>query len=566
MKKKNSNNEKMSFKNVIALQRNIYAVVLSIIFIAVVVAITILSTFLVEKYPLDIDLTTNKQHSISGKNFDYISNIDEEVNIYVAMSEDEYNCSTGTTADLGYVAASEYFVDYNSANMQYYIQTVELIKKYQSYNDKITVRFLDIYDSKTRDITDEFSDFSWESGDILVESTFMLDGEEVTRRTVVPFTDVYTLEDVTGMADQLKENAYYQMMGYTATIGQGFGYFITENNIETMVSSAIYKVTSPDTPVFLVPTTISDKDSIEVSLANVLKVNNYALEYSDTVLANLITPENYDKYAGIIISNCKSDITVEDRSLIDAFLDNNGKKGKSLFYFAGTTASKLTNLCGLLGDWGIGFGEGILYETDANYRNASEPTMLILESAGSEYTPKSDAMGKYYAGNNMVYMKQLWQNGPLAANVNRNTQALLNTGSFGQTVLMPAGEDPTEWTVPDDAEKEKFVTAIMTEDVINVGSDFYISHVVAFASADMISEDFSTDSWGNLNLVLETFNAATGNADAAFSFVPKTIESESYSGKVTEANTLTVRIIFMAAIPVLVIASGIVVWVRRKRK
>lgn len=554
-----------SFKNTIALKRGLYSVVLSVIFIVVIVALTVLSTVFAEKYPLDIDLTTNKQHSISDQNFDYIKNVGQKIDVYVTLKETEYSSATGTTADLGYIAASQHFVDYNSANLQYYTQSVELLKKYQSYNSNISVSFIDTYDSKTREITDKFTDFSWTIGDILVASTFTLDGKEVTRRTVVPFKETYTLEDLSGMAEQIAGNPMYQLYGYTATSGQGYGYFITENKIEDVLSSAIYKVTSPDTPLFLVPTAISSEGDVSEVLQNMLEVNNFAVEYNSDMLSILLAPENHKKYAGIILANCKADITADERAIIEDFLDNDGNKEKSLFYFAGVNTVKLTNLCGLLGDWGIGFESGILYETDDGFHASGEPTMIVLESAESDITKSADSLGKYYAGSNMVYMKQLWQDSTTATYI-RETEALLNTGSFGMTTVMPLDANVKEWKVPSDAQKDKFVVALLSQDTKTVENKFKTSYIVAFASSEMISEDFSNNNFGNLNLVLDTFNEATGNTESPFNFVPKKIETQSYRASVTAAKTTAIKWIFMCVVPVILVGVGIFIWIWRRRK
>ncbi len=557
-------NNKSKLKNTIALKRNAYATVLSIIFIVAVVALIAFSTALAVKYPLEIDLTTNKEHSISDNNFEYISSVDETIKIYVAATEEEYSSATGTSADLAYIAASQYFIDYNASNARYYSQSVELLKKYADYNDNISVTFIDVYDSKTRDITDNFDDFDWYIGDILVESTFKLDGNDVTRRTVVPFVETYTLEDTSGMAETLSANTYYQMMGYTATSGQGYGYYITENNIETLISSAIYKVTSPDTPVFLVPTSISDNESVAAALQNTLQINNFAVEYNDTVLSTLLAPENYEKYDGIILSDCKSDITVSDRELIEKFLNNNGNKGKSLFYFAGVNTVKLTNICGLLGDWGIGFEEGILYETDESYHRTGDPTILALDSAGSDFTEKSDALGKYFIGSNLTNMRVLWQTNNSATHT-RETTVLMTTLSLGQTAVMPSDADVDEWDSTG-AETDKRIAAMICEDADTVDNNFVSSYVVAFAAADILSDEYATDTFGNLNLVLDIFNQATGNGDTPFNFVPKKIVTESYYAYVTEGKVRAIRWIFITIVPIVVITLGIVVWIRRKRK
>ena len=565
--KTEASNVKASIKNTIALKRNVYAIILSVIFIAVVIGLTALSTVFAERYPLDIDLTTNKQHSISGKNFEYISSIDKKINIYVSMTEEQYKGQTNTTADMAYFAANQYFVEYGSGNMVYYNQTVELLKKYQDYNDNIAVQFIDVYDVKSREIIDNFADFDYQLGDILVESTFKLNGEDVTRRAIVLFNDVYKLDTDTN------ENANYltssqgqmgQLYGLTATAGMGYGYNIIENNIESAISSAIYRVTSPDTPVFLVPTTITNKEAVAESLEKILEINNIDVEYNDQLLSTVLTPESFGKYAGIILADCKSDITVGERALLESFLHNGGKKQKSLYYFAGTNTTSLKNLCGLLGDWGIGFGEGILYETDADFHGSDKPTQIIVETVQTDYTKGTAETKKYCFLDNMVYMKQLWPTSSTAT-YTRATHVIMRTASFAKTALMPLGANK-DWKPANDAQTFKFPTGIFAYDEEIYEKKYVRSHVVAFASTNVISDDYNQNNVANMDITLTTFKQAVGTADSAFSFVPKTIKIEDYSSNVNEKKVRTMKWIFMGAVPVAVIATGVAVWVRRKRK
>lgn len=555
-------------ENTVAIKRSIYSLFLSIVFIIGVVLLIALTTTLAAKYPLEIDLTTNKLHSISTDNFEYISSVDETINIYVAATEEQYLSVTRSTSDIAYIAAAEHVIDYHSENVQYYTQTVELLKKYDDYNDNITVTFVDVYDSKTRDITDNFEDYDWSIGDILVESTFKLDGKDVTRRTVVPLVETYTLEDKSGYAAELEKNPemYELYYGVSAKMGYGYGYFISENNIEYMISAAIYKVTSPDTPLFLVPTSVSDDKTISEALQKVLEVNNFAIEYNDGFISTLLTEANYDKYAGIVLSNCKADISAADREFIEKFLDNKGMKGKSLYYFAGTNAFGLTNLNGLLGDWGIGFEDGYLYETDENYHQSGNPTMLVLESSGADFTKKSDALDRYFAGSNLVNMKVLYQTNTSATHT-RETTVLMSTASLGKTAIIPSGQKVDEWKAPTDGNLlDKRIVAVVCEDADAVDNVFVSSYVLAFASSDLVSEDYNTDTFGNLNLVLDTFNQVTGTDDAPFTFVPKKIETSNYYADVTEGEVSAIRWIFVVAVPIIVFGLGLFVWIWRKRK
>ena len=562
MKDKKNGTEKI--KNTVALKRGIYSIILSVLFIVGVVLITALATALSARYPLELDLTANKEHTMSSDNVKYIRSVDKKVDIYVCLTEDEYNCTSDTGYTLAYYAAKTDFVDASGVNTSYYVQTVEMLKKYAQYNDNITVTFLDMSQPSAKEVTDRFTDYKTTYGDILVESTFAVGGENVTRRTAVLYKDVYTLKAGDASTENYRQ---YAAMGVNyALYGQGIGYMITENNVEQAISAAIYKVTSETTPVFLVPSTYCNVDSIKGALEGTLKSNNFDVVYKDGMLSTLLTSDSYDAYTGTILSDCTSDITGADRTAIESFLDNGGNKGKSLLYFAGTGTYKLTNICALLGDWGIGFDSGILYETNKSMYIANDPTSFYYRSLETDYTKTADSLSSIcFTAANSVPMSQLYETSSTATYV-RTTKVAMRTAG-GTVVVMPAGESKDTWKPESDTDKDAYPTVIVSEDQATVGSDFVFSGVAAFASADFISSDWSQyTNVANLNATLDITNYLTGSTDNPFNFVAKKLTNEDFKVNVTESKTLAIRIIFMAVVPIIIIGTGITVWIRRKTK
>jgi hypothetical protein len=561
--KKKSTPDGGKIKNTVALKRSIYAVALSVIFIAGIIFAVVLSTFLAERYPLQLDLTADKQHSITGDNLDFIKGVDKKVNIYVCLTEEEYDCSSTSSYNMCYYAAQNYFVDYNTDNAKYFSQTVELLRKYEKYNDNISLTFLDIAQPSANEITDNFSDYSWTTGDILVESTFTVNGKEITRRTAIPFNEVYTLK--AGHNDTENYKNYASIYGNYALYGYGVGYLITENNIEYAVSAAVYKVVSETTPVFLVPSTYCNAESVSEQLEGMLEANNFSIEYKEGLISTVLTAENYDKYEGVILSSCSSDISSDDRIALEAFLNNDGKKGKSMFYFAGTNTYKLTNLCAFLGDWGIGFEQGILYETTKDNHIAENPTSFYYESLETDYTETADALsGMVFTATNSVPMKVIYTNNTTATYIRSSTVAL-RTGSNGTVTVMPVDADYKTWTPAEDAEKDAYPTVIVTEDSATLNDEYVYSSVTAVASADFISKSWSQyTNIANLNATLDIVNFVTGSTENPFNFIPKTITNEKFY--ISEKTSLTLGVVFIGVIPLLLIAGGIIIWVRRRSR
>ena len=563
-KKSDSSAPKM--KNTVALKRGAYAIVLSVIFIVAVVLVTVLSTALAQRFPLELDLTTGKTHSISGTNVDYIKGLDKEVNIYICLTEEEYLCETNSSYNMCYYGATQYFVEYNMDTMNYYKQTVELLKKYARYNDNIKVEFLDVTQPSATEVTQNFSGFNWKTGDILVESTVEVDGEDVVRRTHIPFTEVYSIKAGNEYTSQFHEYYVSGMYDCYALYGVGAGYVITENKIEYAVSSAIYKVTAKNTPTLLIPTSYCTADILDDGLRETLAINNYSLVKKEGVLASLLASDEAKEYTGILLPGATADISVADREALEKFLDNGGNKGKSLIFFAGTGTYKLTNLCGFLGDWGIGIESGILYETNKSYASPTDPTSTTLISMGTDYTKKADAIsGTYYVSGDLIPMHQIYENSNTAT-YSRTTHALMRTGSSGTVAIMPVTEDPTKWTPASDAALDAFPTAILSEDAVAINGEYITSNVVVYSGTNFISKEWVDYSYvSNLNIVLDTVNHCSGATDNPFNFVAKTIVNDNYLARVTETNATTIKIIFMAALPVILVATGLVVWIRRKR-
>lgn len=572
MSKKNANNVTPSnkpakVKNTVALKRNIYALILSVIFIVGAVLLTVLSTVLAERFPIDIDLTTDKMHSMTDDNVDYIKSVEKKVNIYVCLTEEEYACTGLSNYDMLYYAATENFVDRNASNIPYFQQTVELLRKYEQYNRNIEVTFLDIAQPSAADITDNFDEYRWTTGDLLIESTFEADGKEIVRRAAIPFKEIYTLE--AGHTDTSNYESYYLngIIENYALYGMGVGYRIVENNVEYAVSAAIYKVTSESTPVFLMPQTYCDAESVSSVLEGMLTTNNFTVEYVDGLLTTILNEEIRGKYAGIIMADCSSDISADDRAAIETFLDNGGQKGKSFLYFAGTNTYKLTNLCAFLGDWGIGFDSGILYETSQYQVISSDPASMYMTSLETEWTTTSDSVvSKCYAASNIVPMSQLYTNNNTAT-YSRTSTVLMRTGSNGTTTVMPIDQSAETWKPSSDAEMDAFPTIILTEDADVLDSTYITSYVAAFSTSMFVSSDWTQmTNVANLNFTLDVFNTVAGITDNPFNFVAKTITNENYYVYVTKANEIAIRVIFMAVIPVLLIVVGFVVWIRRRTR
>lgn len=90
-------------------------------------------------------------------------------------------------------------------------------------------------------------------------------------------------------------------------------------------------------------------------------------------------------FDAVIIAGPTTDFIGSELDNLSDFLDNDGKLGKGLLFFADASAPYLTNLYDFLSQWGIAIEEGILFETNTNNHIPDDPmTMGIYPTSSDE--------------------------------------------------------------------------------------------------------------------------------------------------------------------------------------
>ena len=128
------------------------ATLLSVVFIAIIVAVNIIVTALTQRFPsMDIDLTAQKLHSLSDQAQEIAKGITADTEIYLVGKEDAYR------KDLLY------------ANYGFqYSQVANLAERLQEANSHIKVEFVDPDTSPT--LMAEYADESLTNGMVLVRT------------------------------------------------------------------------------------------------------------------------------------------------------------------------------------------------------------------------------------------------------------------------------------------------------------------------------------------------------------------------------------------------------------
>ncbi len=302
------------------------ATVMTVGLVAVVVLVNVIFSMLAARFPMDVDLTSNKIFEVSDQTIDYLKGLDKKVTVTVLAKEEDFS---GTNT--------------------YYNQANEVIQKYAKYTSNITIEYLDLYANP--DFVQKYPKDTLYQGYIIVAC-----GD---RHQVLTPYDLFN----------------------TQTDSSSGSTYITSSKAEQAMTSAVMNVTNANPPTAVVLTGYGVTDVS--AYTDTLKTNGYVIEEVD-----LLTGEIDQDADMLILAAPLTDLSEEVLKKLDTYLDNNGDFGKNLLYFASASQPELPNLEEFLKEWGIIVGDGYLVETDSAKTYVMGLTYTTQQYGDETYTEK----------------------------------------------------------------------------------------------------------------------------------------------------------------------------------
>ena len=495
-------------------------------FIILIIGFNMLAGFVAERFTLDVDLTVSGDYSVSEDNKAVIESIDKPVEIICTTSEEYYT-------DGSYYQALYTSGIYDKTGGKYMKQTVELLKNYQKLNSNITLKFVDAQTPAFDDYRELFSAYM----DAILYGDYIVYCEETGKHKFLSNDDIYAITTDT--------SSYYSSTSV-----------ITGSNVETAFTSALDYTTSATDDIVTIVTGYNSSDTSE--LQTLFEENNYEIHTIDTLMKDDI-PEETDI---LLLAAPTVDLTLDEIKEIDAYLNNNGKYGKNLFYFGSSTQLSTPNLDALMLDWGIKFDYGTVFETDDNYALSSDGlnTAMMVNLADSDAATDigADYQGADFVGGSMRPMTVA-----IEENSKYHTYDMLVTNDTA--TVMPNGASD-DWRPASDAATQQYSAMILsvyvTGDKDNEGEEIR-SNVCAFSGIECISWSTYYSTIKTNNLLIDTANYTLNKDETSYTFVNKEISTNAIT--VTEGQTRVVKVVFWA-VPVVIIAIGVVVYFRRKSR
>ena len=476
------------------------ATAMTIGLVAVIVLVNVIVGLLVERFPMDIDLTTDNIFQLSDESIEYIENLDQDVTINVLADEETF-----------------------SGQNDYYRQANEVIQNYTKYSDRITVRYIDLYTNP--ELQQKYSKETLSVGGILVEC-----GERYQTLTAYDLFNTQT--------DQQTGSAY-----------------ITSSKAEQSMTSAIMNVTNANPPKAAVLTGYNTTDISDFT--SILESNGYVVEE-----VNLMTGELSSDYTMAILAAPMIDLGEAELSKLDTFLDNDGQFGKNLLYFASVSQPDLPLLEEFLEEWGIVVGDGYVYETDPNYVYF-DPSWTMQEYGDELYTeelattdlpvmipasrPLESAFGDLAVDSNR-----------------KTSILLSSHDSAVVVPPDAIGSSDSTWDPETDGEQGAYATAMEGSRTKYEGTTQLVSRVVAFGSVDIINSSFlNFAAINNADYVLNACNYIC-DKEEGISIIPKTLGSTNLGISQGQANFIGSCAQFVLPILVLVVGGFVWIRRRNK--
>ncbi|NLV59086.1 MAG: GldG family protein [Clostridiales bacterium] len=396
----------------------------------------------------------------------------------------------------------------------YLNQAKRIIQQYPRHGETVSLTFVDYASNPS--FAAGFADLTLSSGDVIVRC-----------------------------GQRVKQIAAQNLFHYQYTADGKLT--IASSRAEEALTSALLNVTSDRLVRVAV---LTGNGVVESKLFTALLAdNNYQVAPVN------LTTESLDGYDGALLFAPATDLSEDALRKLESFLFNGGQFGKTLFYAASASQGVLPNLDAFLSEWGVSFGTGAVFETRSERTYQYQPFYPMADYADERYRrmlrdpntpflmPLSRPMQLLFRSKDGYY-----------------TETLL---SFGETSGVRPANAGADFSADQTTVKGPLpALALCSYNAKGTGGASLRSCVIVSASAGIFdSIALQNTSLTDSEYLLLLLGDLLGQ-EAQISIEPK-----SLSGKVlgiTSAQASTLGALLAGLLPLLILATGVVVWLVRR--
>lgn len=388
-----------------------------------------------------------------------------------------------------------------------------IVKNYDNINSKITVKYKDPV---------QYPKFASQYvEDEIGTQSFLVVNEDTNAAKYIAYEDLLDYE-----------------INYTT-----YQYDVTGLKVEAQIDAAIAAVTNEDLPT-VYTLTGHGETSVSSYLSELLKDNNItATEFSSLTAQSV--PEDCDV---LLINMPQYDLTEEEAALIKDYL----VQGGDAIFLVDYVTYTLPNVVSLLNYYGVDVVEGFVVERDSQYTMSSRyPTLLVPKISSHEFV-KNIKDKKYIIV-------------PLGSGltIRNDIRETVETDTILKTSDSAYSKININSTV---AEKEEndisgpFILGVEAREAVGEEE----TRVAVYTGKAFLEDQYlQTASFGNADLIINTINEMSDQENSL------SIRSTSLDEPMVSMNTAQknkIGLVVVVILPLLFLATGITVVVRRRRK
>lgn len=391
---------------------------------------------------------------------------------------------------------------------------MRLLDRYQELSDHITVKNVDPVANPT--FTSNYDASTLQTGSVIVESG--------KRYKTISSSEIY-------------ESSY----SYDAS----YNYITTQNfDGEGEITSAIDYVTSSTLPV-LYYTTGHDEVTLSDTATTALTKSNYDLKS-----LSLLSEESIPEDCGVLmILAPQSDFSSDEADMVIQYLENGGRA----LIFTSYTEQKLTQFERILENYGMKTSDGIVFEGDSS--SYFQNPMYVIPEYGSHDITSDPSSTNTPA---IIIQASAIEQTEVRSTVTQTP--LLTTSDSSFEKIPENGQFKTAEKEKNDAEGP-FNLAVLAEETT---ADDKNTQLVVFSTPYLLEEAFvSNYNISNVDLLANSIGYMCEHENSV------TIDAKSMTAETVTPSAAAVSfqaLIFVILLPAVLLITGIVIWVKRRKK
>lgn len=495
--------------------------VLTVVVVALVILLNVVFQIVGDRFPLTLDLTGD--YTLSNTSIELAKSVTKPIDIVVFAPEEAFSNTNSADAQkftYGFEQPAQALSEFYNA-----------VKQYKTYSDgKVNVTFIDMNSNPTAvNNYKAYTTDTIESGDIL-----FISGDRC--KTASVSTDLFTADS----------SSYYTTGQYSFT-----------STVEQTLATKIKSVQDTADRVLTLFTGHSEDSAVMQGLQQVYNLNGYDLEEIDLTKSAEIN----ENTVCAVIPAPTVDYSKDEIERLRSWLSNDSKEGRNLLVFTHPTAS-LPNLYEFLEvEYGLEVTDNLVVETDANRLYAYTSSFATYaDIASTDFTKNSAGSAKAMAW----YTRQIiphWE-----AKTDTSTQYSVNLVTFADTARLVSADEAAQSQNPTQTAYDGTVVGMavaVKEGYQNTLQVDTVTRVAVCGSAYIPTPNFiSVKTAENENLLLDTMSTLTGVVNA-INISSKPIETTTVTFSAT-ARTLVGLILLTVVLPIGLIVTGIVVFLKRR--